>query len=148
MDRESLARESLVSRLKDLKVVRGEIVRMARRGQLQEVRCEMPTCYCPQGRREFAPRSNPMTEWALNADHYPRLKVDGGKLTPGNIRLAHVLCNNQDYWWRIKIRKMLDRGLSLEVIASELNQVRNKDRLTPHGTGSWSAAAVRKAYVS
>lgn len=140
----SAAITSVLQRLEDLKV-RGEIVRMARRGQLHEVRCEMATCYCSKGRGHFDPRSTPMKKWALNADHYPRLKVDGGTLTPGNIRLAHVLCNREDYSWRIRIRKLLDSGQSLDDIAEYLN---NKKLRAPHGTGHWSAAAVRKAYVS
>lgn len=135
----------VLKRLEELKVVRGEIVRMARRGQLQNVRCEMPTCYCPKGRTYFDPRSAPMKKWALNADHYPKLKVDGGRLTPGNIRLAHVLCNREDYSWRLRIRQMLDSGRSLEEIAEDLNK---KKVRAPHGTGRWSASAVRKAYVS
>ena len=42
---------------------------------------------------------------------------DGGHLVPWNVRLAHVLCNREDYGWRMKIRRMLDKGMSLEEIA-------------------------------
>jgi hypothetical protein len=135
----------IIERLEELKVTRGEIVRMARRGQLSKVQCEMPTCYCHKGRSWFAPRSAPMTDWALNADHYPKLKQDGGTLTPGNIRLAHVLCNREDYQWRSRIRTKLDQGLSLSDIATELNERKVR---APHGTGRWTAQTVRKAYVS
>ena len=55
-----------------------------------------------------------MKDWALNADHYPKLKADGGTLTPGNIRLAHVLCNREDFTWRMPIRTKLDQGMSLQ----------------------------------
>lgn len=139
------ADDMLLQQLEELNVKRGEIVRMARRGQILEVRCEMPTCYCSKGRKHFEARSTPMKDWALNADHYPKLKADGGTLSPGNIRLAHVLCNNLDYSWRTRIRKMLDNGLSLDAIAEELNKTKVRP---PHGTGKWSARAVRKAYVS
>jgi hypothetical protein len=138
--------QNLVDRLRELNILRGEIVSMAKRGQLYDLRCEMPTCYCPHGRSHFVPRTAPMHKWALNADHYPKLKTDGGTLTAGNIRLAHVWCNNLDYGWRLRIRKMLDEGLSLEEIAENLN--RAKEVRAPHGTGSWTAARVRKAYVS
>lgn len=144
----SRSNEQLLERLAELNVTRGEIMRMARRGQLHEIRCEMPTCYCAKGRRFFKPRSSPMHEWALNADHYPQLKMDGGKLTPGNIRLAHVRCNNVDYWWRKRVRQMLDDGLSLELIARTLNKPSKKRVKAPHGTGIWTAGTVRKAYVS
>lgn len=140
-----IAIEKLLERLEELNISRGEIVRMARRGQLHEVICEMPTCYCPKGRRHFDPRSVPMKDWALNADHHPKLRVDGGKLTPGNIRLAHVLCNREDFTWRTRIRKMLDEGMALEDIADTLNRKRIR---APHGRGGWSPAMVRKAYVS
>jgi hypothetical protein len=137
--------QKALDRLTELQVERGEIVRMAKRGQLYEIRCEMPTCYCPKGREHFDEKSTPMKDWALNADHYPKLKVDGGTLTPGNIRLAHVLCNNLDYSWRLRIRKMLDEAASLKEIADDLN---GKDVRPPHGSGSWTPATVRKAYVS
>jgi hypothetical protein len=37
--------------------VRGILMQLARNGQLIEVRCEMPQCYCYRGRRHFEPRS-------------------------------------------------------------------------------------------
>jgi hypothetical protein len=45
------------------------------------VRCEMPQCYCFQGRRYFDPRSA-HSDLQPTADHYPRLKMHGGHLTP------------------------------------------------------------------
>jgi hypothetical protein len=62
--------------------VKGVLVQMAERGQLMELRCEMPQCYCPKGRAHFDPRSNPMTDWAPNPDHYPVPKWAGGHLLP------------------------------------------------------------------
>lgn len=147
-DHVSRTSQKLLERLADINVLRGEIVRMARRGQLHQIQCEMPTCYCSKGRKFFERRSAPMHEWALNADHYPQLKMDGGKLTPGNIRLAHVRCNNVDFWWRKRVRRMLDDGLSLHFIAEELNKHKKEGIRAPHGTGSWSAETVRRAYVS
>lgn len=134
-----------VEALQELGIVRGILIRMARQGQLHEIRCEMPTCYCPKGRRHFDVRSQPMKNWALNADHYPLLKMHGGKLAPSNVRLAHVLCNRKDYSWRATILRMLEQNMSLETIANELN---NKRVGAPHGTGRWTAGSVRKAYVS
>ena len=124
---------------------RGVLVQMARRGQLIELRCEMPTCYCHKGRRYFEPRATPLPAWAPSPDHYPRLKADGGHLVPWNVRLSHVLCNRQDYGWRIRIRAMLEKGASLEEIAETLNQ---KQIRRPHGSAKWSPASVRKAFVS
>jgi hypothetical protein len=92
------AGETPVERLEALDV-RGILWQLARDGQLIEVRCEMPQCYCLRGRRYFAPRS-PLTDWSPTADHYPRLKMHGGHLTPDNVRLAHKLCNRRDYLWR------------------------------------------------
>jgi hypothetical protein len=79
--------------------VRGILRQLARDGQIIDVRCEMPQCYCFRGRRYFEPSSSG-SDWSPTADHYPRLKMHGGHLTPDNVRLAHRLCNRRDYWWR------------------------------------------------
>jgi hypothetical protein len=124
--------------------VRGILWQLARDGQLIDVRCEMPQCYCFRGRRYFEPRSA-HSDWEPTADHYPRLKAHGGHLTPDNVRLAHRLCNRRDYGWRMKINAMLGMRMSLEEIAEELNV---KKVPTIHGTNRWTAASVRKAFVS
>ena len=87
----------------------------------------------------------PLTDWAPSPDHYPRLKADGGHLVPWNVRLSHVLCNRMDYGWRMRIRRMLEKGMSLEEIAENLTHKRVR---RPHGSSKWSATAVRKAFVS
>ncbi|HSS80379.1 MAG TPA: hypothetical protein VLK24_04190 [Gaiellaceae bacterium] len=118
---------------------------MAERGQIIELRCEMPSCYCHKGRGYFEPRSTPLTAWAPSPDHYPRLKADGGHLVPSNVRLGHVRCNKMDYGWRVRIRTLLEKGMSLEQIAEQLNR---KQVRRPHGSQTWTARAVRKAFVS
>jgi len=127
------------------KGTRGVLVQMAQRGQIIELRCEMPKCYCPKGRGYFDPTSTPAPDWAPSPDHYPRLKKDGGHLVPSNVRLAHVRCNQLDYAWRVRINRMLEKGMSLEEIAENLN---NKGIKKPHGSATWSATNVRKAFVS
>src|SRR6266545_6560675 len=86
--------------------VRGILLQLARDGQIVDLRCEMPQCYCFRGRRYFDPRS-PRSDWSPTPDHYPRLRAHGGHLTPDNVRLAHLLCNRRDYGWRVKINVML-----------------------------------------
>jgi len=108
------------------------------------VRCEMPQCYCSRGRRHFDAIS-PGADWMPTADHYPRLKMHGGRLTPDNVRLAHRVCNQRDYLWRTRINAMLGKRMSLEDIAETLNA---KKVPTIHGTNRWTAASVRKAFVS
>jgi hypothetical protein len=125
--------------------VSGVLVQMAQQGQLIELRCEMPACYCPKGRGYFEAKSTPPPDWAPSPDHYPRLKADGGHLVPWNVRLAHVLCNREDYGWRMRIRRMLEKGMSLEEIAQHLN---DKGVRRPHGSSTWSAKGVREAFVS
>jgi hypothetical protein len=124
--------------------VRGILWQLARDGQIIDVRCEMPQCYCFRGRSYFEPRSG-RADWSLTADHYPRLKMHGGRLTPDNVRLAHRVCNQRDYLWRMRINAMLGKRMSLEEIAKELNV---KKVPTTHGTNRWTAASVRKAFVS
>ena len=58
---------------------------------------------------------------------------------------SHVWCNNRDYGWRTQIRTMLAKGKSLADIAEALN---SKGVPPAHGTNRWTAAMVRKAYVS
>ena len=132
-----------VEKLKALEV-RGILMQAARDGQIIDVRCEMPKCYCPGGRRYFEPRSAG-SDWEPTADHYPTLKTHGGHLTPDNVRLGHRLCNQRDYQWRIKINTMLKKRMSLEEIAEKLNAQKVP---TIHGTNRWAAASVRKAFVS
>jgi len=124
--------------------VRGILWQLARDGQIIDVRCEMPQCYSSRGRRYFEPRS-PRSDWSPTPDHYPKLRAHGGHLTPDNVRLAHLLCNQRDYGWRMKINAMLGKRMSLEEIAEKLNV---KKVPTIHGTNRWTAASVRKAFVS
>lgn len=58
--------------------------------------CTMDGCYCPHGRHHFERITDELRHWIPTEDHYPRLKKDGGK-RPGNVRLAHRLCNNLGY---------------------------------------------------
>jgi len=124
--------------------VHGILLQLARDGQIIDVRCEMPQCYCFRGRRYFDPKC-PRSDWSPTPDHYPMLKAHGGHLTPDNVRLAHLLCNKRDYGWRMKINAMLGKRISLEAIAARLNA----QKVPPiHGTNRWTAASVRKAFVS
>ena len=125
--------------------VSGILRQLAQHGQLVEVRCEMPQCYCSRGRRYFDPRSKPGSDWEPTADHYPRLKMHGGHLTPDNVRLAHKRCNHLDYTWRKRINAMLGKRMSLDEIAGKLNAQKVP---TIHGTNRWTASSVRKAFVS
>ena len=123
--------------------VRGILRQLARDGQIIDVRCEMPQCYCFRGRRYFDPRG--LSDWSPTPDHYPRLRMHGGQLTADNVRLAHLRCNQRDYEWRTRINAMLGKGMPLEKIAEKLNV---KKVPTIHGTNRWTAASVRKAFVS
>ena len=113
-------------------------------GQIIDMRCEMPQCYCFRGRRHFEPKS-PRSDWSPTPDHNPRLWAHGGHLTPDNVRLARRLCNRRDYICRKKINTMLGKRMSLEEIAEKLNATKVP---TSHGTNRWTAASVRKAFVS
>jgi len=124
--------------------VRGVLLQLARDGQIIDLRCEMPQCYCFRGRRYFDPKSS-RSDWSPTPDHYPRLRSHGGRLTPDNVRLAHLRCNQRDYEWRMRINAMLGKRLSLEEIAETLNA---QSVPTIHGTNTWTAAAVRRAFVS
>jgi hypothetical protein len=83
----------------------------------------------------------------LGADGRPLPEAQGARRSPhpDNVRLAHRLCNRRDYGWRMKINAMLGKRMSLEEIAERLN-VEKVPAI--HGTNRWTAAAVRKAFVS
>jgi hypothetical protein len=60
--------------------MKGVLVQMAERGQLLELKCEMPQCYHHRGRGAFDQVTTPRTKWAPSPDHYPTLKSAGGHL--------------------------------------------------------------------
>jgi hypothetical protein len=144
----------LVEELKRLGANR-KLIRMAERGQLLELACEMPTCYReheqPGGRQLFDewPQPNgPKNKWSPNPDHYPKLAMDGGKLDPWNVRLAHVWCNNIDWHLRKRIRELLqaEPSLSFDQLAERLNRKQGALKL-PHEE-PWTAESLRKTYAS
>ena len=137
------ADSSVADQLRELGV-KGVLVQMAERGQLLALKCEMPQCYHHEGRGEFDPVTTPRTKWAPSPDHYPILKSAGGQLVPENVRLS-TLVQHRDYGWRKQIRTLLAKRNSLAEIAEILN---SKGVPPAHGTNRWTAAMVRKAYVS
>ena len=141
---QGVADESVADQLRNLGVT-GVVVQMAERGQLLDLKCEMPQCYHHKGRGAFDPLTTARTKWAPSRDHYPILKSAGGKLVPENVRLSHTECNQRDYNRRKQIGALLAKGKSLEDIADTLNR---KGVPPAHGTNQWTAAMVRKAYVS
>jgi hypothetical protein len=94
---------------------------------------------------DFDPKSHLLVRGSHRQTITPTLKSDGGRLDPWNVRLAHVLCNREDYGWRMQIRRMLEKEMSLQEIAEELNETGVR---APHGSGKWSPAMVRKAFIS
>jgi hypothetical protein len=86
---------------------------------------------------------------ANNAPGDDTINLAGGctytLVTPDNVRLAHRLCNQRDYIWRMKINALLGKRMSLEEIAEKMNL---ENVRTIHGTNRWTAASVRKAFVS
>jgi hypothetical protein len=141
-----MADKSVADQLRELNVRNSNVlVRMAERGQLLELKCEMPQCYYHKGRREFEPLTPKRTKWSPSRDHYPILASADGKLGPENVRLSHTECNQRDYTQRQQIGALLAADKSLEDIAEFLNR---KEVPPAHGTDKWTAAMVREAYVS
>ena len=63
----------------------GVLVLMAESGLITELRCQMPSCYCPGGRGYFDPTSTSPNDWVPNPDHYPVAKANGGHLVPESV---------------------------------------------------------------
>lgn len=133
----------LAQRLRDFGV-RGQLVTMAEAGQLFDLRCEMPTCYCPEGRKHFVKKAQPMPEWAPNVDHSPLMRMLGGERGPDNVRLAHVVCNNRDIGFQRLVGKRLAEHDSLSEIADRLN---HRNIRLPHGQKNWTPRLVRDVYT-
>ena len=138
-------RRAVVEELRAIGIDRGVFIAMAEAGQLLELVCETPKCYCPEGREYFPKPPIPDSEWDPTVDHYPILRSNGGHKDPWNVRLAHKRCNLEDYAWRARITEMIKEGLSLAQMADELNRTGVQ---RPHGSGPWSAESVRRAFVN
>lgn len=87
--------KSLAEQLQDLGV-RGILITAAEKGLIEQLKCTMPECHCPEGETYFERRPQKVSPWAPSVDHID-LKSEGGQLTLENVRLAHVLCNRVDY---------------------------------------------------
>ncbi len=104
---------TLAARLEEMGI-HGPLVDAAKQGRLTELVCAMDECLCPKGRGYFDPRTQPLTDWALNEDHFPELKMKGGLRSIENLRLAHVLCNRVDFARTHKKKHTKDRNKALE----------------------------------
>ena len=96
IDDERRRREEVAEELRRLGV-RNILITAAEQGKLIEVRCEMPTCFCPDelGWRSFFEPVH-MIDWMPTLDHIA-LKSEGGRKTLENSRLAHRFCNRVGY---------------------------------------------------
>ena len=92
-----MADESVADRLRELGV-KGVLVQMAERGQILELKCEMPQCYHPNARDKFESLATERRMWAPSRDHYPILRsviadvmgpavtlVDSGEAVSGEV---------------------------------------------------------------
>ena len=143
--RERAQRQAVIDELLAIGIEHGVFVTMAEAGQLVELVCETPKCYCPDGRAFFPEPPIPDSDWDPTIDHYPILRSMGGHKDPWNVRLAHKLCNREDYAWRARITDMIREGLSLARMAEELNRTGVR---RPNGSGPWTAESVRRAFVA
>ena len=142
---EARRRQAVVDALIEIGIADGVFHLMAVDGQLLELRCETPRCYCDQGRTFFPKPPVPDSDWDPTLDHYPILRSNGGHKDPWNVRLAHKLCNREDFAWRDRVTRMIKEHRSLAEMADELNRV---GVLHPYGSGPWTAESVRSAFVA
>jgi hypothetical protein len=105
----------------------------------------MPQCYHHKGRAAFDPVAKTRTRWAPRPTTIQPSSRPAGSSAPENVWLSHTECNQRDYNRRKQIGTLLAKGKSLAELAETLNR-----RSVPptHGTNRWTAAMVRKAYVS
>jgi hypothetical protein len=141
---EQATRRKIVNGLVEVGIAEGVFHAMALDGQLLELKCETPKCYCEQGRTFFPKPPVPDSDWDPTLDHYPILRSNGGHKDPWNVRLAHKLCNREDFAWR-GVTRMIKEHHSLSEMAEELNRVGVRH---PYGAGPWTAESVRSAFVA
>ncbi len=108
------ARGAEVAKALKSKRVKGTLIKAAELGYITEMKCGMPTCFCPEelgGATHFEPRTDQWNDWEATFEHYPIPKVEGGKKTVDNAVLAHRLCNKLDHFIRneLSIEKDLER---------------------------------------
>ncbi len=120
-------------------------IEMVRAGQMIEICCETPRCYCPRGRGWFDAQMGTSQDWMTSLADHRRLKPDGGTIVASRARLAHVLCKREDYNRCSCVIAMLQEGRSLHEIADSLNA---KGIRAGNGADKWSARSVRKSLVS
>lgn len=63
---------TVAERLKALGVG-GVLIDMAKNGQILALRCEMPTCYCPNGRKNFEAWPDPQHASDANSPRTPTI---------------------------------------------------------------------------
>ena len=76
------------------------LIKAAELGYITEVRCGMPTCFCPEelgGRSHFELADKSLSDWMPTFEHYPIPKREGGRETADNAILAHRICNRLDF---------------------------------------------------
>lgn len=142
---EATKRQKIVEGLIEIGIADGVFHLMALDGQLLELKCETPRCYCERGRSYFPKPPVPDSDWDPTLDHYPILRSNGGHKDPWNVRLAHKLCNREDFAWCDRVTRMIKEHRSLAEMADELNRVGVPH---PYGAGPWTAESVRSAFVA
>jgi hypothetical protein len=134
--------ETPLEKLQGLRV-RGILWQLARDGQIIDVRCEMPQCYCFRVEGTSSrDRRVPIESRRLTTIRDSRCTRDTSHSTTSDSRIGSATDLTT---WRVKINAMLGKRMSLEAIAEMLNAEKVP---TIHGTNRWTAASVRKAFVS
>lgn len=125
--------------LKDLSV-RGVLITAAQQGYVLNLACQMAECLCPEelgGRLYFEEVTRQLPDWMPTADHFPQLKMYGGRRTVGNVRLAHRLCNRIDYSKQVGRSHVKDLA---RVEAARTKATEGSSRSSPFTVLVWNMA--------
>lgn len=83
---------------------RGVLVRAAKQGIVEKLKCTIPGCPRPRGFDHVGTHPSDRTP---TVDHFPILRRDGGTTALSNVRLAHKFCNRTDSDSRVLAKNLI-----------------------------------------
>ena len=127
------------------------LIDMAENGQILKLRCEMLTCYCPDGRQRFDdwPRFARGARTRLVPQPRPLPDLEDGPRTLEAVERSASARLLQQHGLRLALTHPLDaREGAHPLLRQDRGGFEQKEERARAPAKSWTARLVRKAYVS